>query len=142
MNDKEEVKTELIEDTEQESLDLTTIVDLPITKKASVKLIKELKALKEAQAEPTEAASKKSTPSFIKEFNIAFEEELDDIYDVIEGCRTVEEPVAEVIGHSFNKKPHILNNLYLKMSYNFECERQFINAIRMYNNAKPSSSLL
>ena len=48
MNDKEEVKTELIEDTEQESLDLTTIVDLPITKKASVKLIKELKALKEA----------------------------------------------------------------------------------------------
>ena len=24
------------------------------------------------------------------------------------------------------------------MSYNFECERQFINAIRMYNNAKPS----
>ena len=48
MNDKEKVKTELIEDTEQESLDLTTKVDLPTPKKASVKLIKELKALKEA----------------------------------------------------------------------------------------------
>ena len=46
--------------------------------------------------------------------------------------------MAEVIGHSFNKKPHILKNLHFKMKYNFECERVFVDAVRMYNSAKPS----
>ena len=44
----DEVKTELVADTDQTSLDLTTIVVQHNVKKPSSKLIKELKALKEA----------------------------------------------------------------------------------------------
>ena len=98
---------------------------------------KELKALMAVPEEPAKRSRKKKT-TIVKEINIAIEEDLDDILDVIEGCRTVDHPVAEVIGHSFNKKSHILKNLFIKMQYNFNCDREFVNAVRMYNNAKPS----
>ena len=97
---------------------------------------KELKALTAASKEPVKRSRKKK--AIVKEIDVDIEEDPVDILDVIEGCRTVDQPVAEVIGHSFNKKSHILKNLFIKMQYNFNCDREFVNAMRMYNNAKPS----
>ena len=74
----------------------------------------------------------------MKETNVEVKEDVNDIMDVIDGSKTVPDPVAEVIGHSFNKKTRIIKNLYLRMNYNFDCEREFVNALRMYSNAKPA----
>ena len=74
----------------------------------------------------------------MKFFDVSLEEDLEDIEDVIEGCQKVDNPVAEVIGHSFNKRSHTLKNLHFKMKYNFKCDREFVNAVRMYNDAKPA----
>ena len=46
--------------------------------------------------------------------------------------------MAEVIGHTFNKKRSILKNLFLKMAFNFEYEYEYVNAMEMYNIAIPS----
>ena len=37
-------------------------------------------------------------------------------------------PLAEVIGHSLKKEPHVLKNLYLKIRYNFECKMKMTDA--------------
>ena len=58
----------------------------------------------------------------IKDFDVAFEESNDDILGIVKGSIIVDDRLAEVIGHSFNKEPHVLKNLYLTKKYNFECE--------------------
>lgn len=54
---------------------------------------------------------------------------------MLEGIKTVEKPDAEVLGHTFNQKIHVIKNLFFKMKFNFECDQEYIGALRMYRNA-------
>lgn len=84
--------------------------------------------------EEKESALKKSDPSAI-ELDVEVEDNLDDYLDVLEGIKTVEKPDAEVLGHTFNQKIHVIKNLFFKMKFNFECDQEYIGALRMYRNA-------
>ena len=71
------------------------------------------------------------------ELDIEVEDEPADHLEVLEGSRTVDKPDAEVVGHTFNKKSHVVKNLYFKMTYNFECDQEYVAAFRVYKNAQP-----